>query len=317
MSGSIATEKAARRAKALERLQETKRLMAAKSQAANASKGATDKQPNAYTVSGGGTTNAQKPGQAPVSSASIPNQSRSAENSQSKKSSLFAKPYIEFDFSTMEDSKGGYLVDEQNKDGDKQQENADWLESLSNQLPPFDFSDPRAPSCYECQTKELDFRLWRVFNARVCKDCRRKHPEKYSLLTKTECKQDYLLTESELRDKELLPHLERPNPYQQTYSNMMLYLRYQVEDFAWKKWGGPEQLDEEYEKRERLKKERKQARFEAKLKEMRNRTRAQAITKVGTVNKHVHIWGPPEDQDDGTKRRVCGGCGVSRTEYCM
>lgn len=310
MSDSYAAEKAARRAKALERLQETKKLLAAKSQVVN---GSNSNGKNHFNTSGGGTV--IKPGQAATRNEQVPNQSRNAER-QPKKSNLFAKPYIEFDFSTMEDSKGGYLVDEGNENKSKQ-ENADWLESLSNQLPPFDFNDPRAPSCFECQIKELDFRLWRVFNARVCKDCRRKHPEKYSLLTKTECKQDYLLTESELRDKELLPHLERPNPYQQTYSNMMLYLRYQVEDFAWKKWGGPDQLDAEYEKREKQKKERKQARFEAKLKEMRNRTRAQAITKIGTLNKHVHIWGPPEKQEDGTQRRVCGGCGVSRSEYII
>lgn len=78
--------------------------------------------------------------------------------------------------------------------------------------------------------------------------------------------QDYLLTESELRDPALLPHLLKPNPHASNYSNMMLYLRIQVEEVAWKKWGGPEGLDEEWEKREDVKRERKVKKFEDGLK---------------------------------------------------
>jgi DNA-repair protein complementing XP-A cells len=47
---------------------------------------------------------------------------------------------------------------------------------------------------------------------------------------------------------------------------MMLYVRYQVEEFAWKKWGGPEGLDKEWERREKMKKEKKDKKFEQQLK---------------------------------------------------
>ena len=47
---------------------------------------------------------------------------------------------------------------------------------------------------------------------------------------------------------------------------MMLYVRYQVEEFAWKKWGGPEGLDKEWERREKQKKEKKDKKFEQQLK---------------------------------------------------
>lgn len=51
--------------------------------------------------------------------------------------------------------------------------------------------------CKECNSLEIDW-LWdEVFHVRLCNKCKEKHPEKYSLLTKTECKQDYLLTERE------------------------------------------------------------------------------------------------------------------------
>ena len=121
------------------------------------------------------------------------------------------------------------------------------------------------PKCFECGSMELDFQFYRIFNARVCYKCKEKLPEKYSLLTKTECKDDYLLTDPELRDEEVLPHMLKPNPHKSTFANMMLYVQYQVEEFAWKKWGGPEGLDEEWERREKQKKEKKDKKFEQQL----------------------------------------------------
>lgn len=102
---------------------------------------------------------------------------------------------------------------------------------------------------------------------RVCNKCKKGKPERYSLLTKTECKEDYFLTEPELKDVDLLPHLLKPNPHASTYSNMMLFLRFQVEEVAWKKWGGEEGLDAEFARREEMKKRKREAKFEAGLRE--------------------------------------------------
>lgn len=49
--------------------------------------------------------------------------------------------------------------------------------------------------CRECGNLEIDFVWEEVFGCAVCNACKEKHPEKYSLLTKTECREDYLLTE--------------------------------------------------------------------------------------------------------------------------
>lgn len=122
------------------------------------------------------------------------------------------------------------------------------------------------PQCFDCGSVELDFLYHKTFGTRVCFKCKEKFPEKYSLLTKTECKEDYLLTDPELRDEEILPHLLKANPHKSTFANMMLYVRYQVEEFAWKKWGGPEGLDEEWNRREKMKKEKKDKKFEQQLK---------------------------------------------------
>lgn len=51
--------------------------------------------------------------------------------------------------------------------------------------------------CRECGSLEIDFVWEEVFNCCVCNACKEKFPEKYSLLTKTECKEDYLLTDRE------------------------------------------------------------------------------------------------------------------------
>ena len=46
---------------------------------------------------------------------------------------------------------------------------------------------------------------------------------------------------------------------------MMLFLRMQVEAYAFEKWGSPEALDEEFENRERDKRERKERKFQKGL----------------------------------------------------
>lgn len=306
-----AEEKAARRAKALQRLEETKRRIA---QGARSSKDISV----AEVLSSGG----QRPGPSALPPGSAPGQrgvqKPSLDNRSGKKTSgLLAKPYIEYDLSTMKDTKGGFIVQDQDEQEAKARATDEWLTKLQDLNPPYPFDDPRAPTCYECGIKELDFRFFYVFNkCRVCRECRNKLPEKYSLLTKTECKADYLLTEPELKDKDLLPHLERPNPYKSTYSNMMLYVRYQVEEFSFKKWGGPEGLDAEWERRVAQTKVRKQAKFEAHLREIRNKTRAQTITKTNHTPRHVHEWDEGSLGDDGTVTKRCQ-CGMTVNEISL
>ena len=84
-----------------------------------------------------------------------------------------------------------------------------------------------------------------------------------------------MLTEPELQDTTLLPRIEKPNPH--GYSRMQLFVRFQVEEFAWKKWGGPEELDKEWERREENKVKRKEKKYHDQLREMRKRTRAESI----------------------------------------
>ncbi|KAJ5451739.1 hypothetical protein N7491_000921 [Penicillium cf. griseofulvum] len=177
---------------------------------------------------------------------------------------------------------------------------------------------------------EIDWKWEEELKCCICHACKEKHPEKYSLLTKTEAKEDYLLTDPELRDEELLPRLERPNPHKSTWNSMMLYLRYQVEEYAFseKKWGSTEALDAEFERRENDKKRRRETKFKTKLQELKKRTRVEAYRRnrqgasggefgddLGSGRKHVHQWGRSiENPETGIGVKTCVECGMEVEE---
>lgn len=187
--------------------------------------------------------------------------------------------------------------------------------------------------CRECNSMEIDFVWEEVFHICVCSKCKDKHPEKYSLLTKTECKEDYLLTDPELRDPELLPHLSKPNPHKSHWHDMMLFLRMQVEEYAvTKKWGSAKALDEEFERREAQKKARKERQFKEKLLDLKRKTRTDAFRRqAGTLSKtgankfgdslgsgrHVHEWGRVVENEEGMTVKTCAECGMEVEELEM
>lgn len=259
--------------------------------------------------------------------------------------------YIEYDFSKMTDTKGGFLTSEDdphnkamrteerdNKPSEMTQK--DWerqqlLKSLRNQRAgPFEpgisaVKDEDTKKCRECGIPELDWKFSDIFDVQVCNGCKEKFPEKYSLLTKTEAKEDYLLTEPELKDESLLPHLERPNPHKSNWHNMYLYLRLQVEEYAFsdKKWGSPEALDAEFERRQNESKKRKENKFKSKLADLKKRTKVEAYRRnrkgggggdfgddIGD-GKHVHEFGRAVDNPDtGMPVKKCSICGLEVEE---
>jgi DNA-repair protein complementing XP-A cells len=216
--------------------------------------------------------------------------------------------------------------------------------------------EKKRKKCRECGSMEIDWVWEEVFHCCVCGTCKEKYPEKYSLLTKTECKEDYLLTErgfsspfycylsmrvtdkrrtAELKDPDLLPHLSRPNPHKSHWHDMMLFLRYQVEEYAFKqKWGSSEALDAEFEKREADKKKRKEAKFKEKLLDLKKKTRTDAYRRstgrladgpdgararkfgdtVGAGGKHVHEWGRTVENAEGMTVKTCLSCGMEVEE---
>lgn len=233
--------------------------------------------------------------------------------------------YIEYDFSTMKDSRGGFINTEEPPNAEEATSLEEWKEKQKQQIfepaPPIDIES--APKCFECNSIEISPQLYDNFRkVRACRKCIKEKPEKYSLLTKTECREDYLLTDPELKDIELLPRIEKPNPH--GFSRMQLFLRFQVEEFAWKKWGSSEKLDEEWERREAMRIKRRDKKYNDQLREMRKKTRAEEYTRKlrngqGLGERHVHDWSAPlkiAGEFNMIKKR-CIDCGVETEEILI
>jgi len=109
---------------------------------------------------------------------------------------------------------------------------------------------------------------------------------------------------------------------------MMLFLRYQVEEYAFKtKWGSAEALDAEFEKREIEKKKRKEDKFNTKLKELKKKTRTEAYRRnlnnsgqggkfgdaIGS-GRHEHEWGQTVENAEGMSVKKCTECGMEVEE---
>lgn len=136
----------------------------------------------------------------------------------------FAK-FVDYNMSAMTDTKGGFLSVEDDphnfalggkKPGQAEDQQRpknmtvqEWerlqlIRNLKRQKAgPFEpglsvlEDEEKRKRCRECRSLEIDFVWEEVFHICVCSRCKDKFPEKYSLLTKTECKEDYLLTDRE------------------------------------------------------------------------------------------------------------------------
>lgn len=234
--------------------------------------------------------------------------------------------YIEYDFATMKDSRGGFINTEELPNAEEATTLDEWKEKQKQQIgfelpPPIDIEN--APKCFECNSIEISPQLFDNFRqVRACRKCIKEKPEKYSLLTKTECREDYLLTDPELKDVELLPRIEKPNPH--GFSRMQLFLRFQVEEYAWKKWGSSEKLDEEWERREAMRIKRRDKKYNDQLREMRKKTRAEEYTRKlrngqGLGERHVHDWSAPLkiSGEFNMVMKRCIDCGVETEEIII
>ncbi|PMD17788.1 DNA repair protein [Hyaloscypha hepaticicola] len=289
---------------------------------------------------------------ASISTSSIPSTSRNAAEAQKEDGTQPArkfKKYVDHDFSKMTDTKGGFLSAEDDpwnkalhaaKEGEKpahmtlkEWERHQLLKGLRNRKegpfePGLGFRErDKSKKCRECGSLEIDWQWEEVFKCAVCSRCKEKFPDRYSLLTKTEAKDDYLLTDPELKDEELLPHLNKPNPHKSHWHDMMLFLRYQVEEYAInKKWGSEEKMDAENNRREEAKKKRKEDKFKSKLEELKKKTRTEAYRrnlkggKGGQFGdrigggRHEHEWGQTVENEDGTTVKTCTECGMEVEE---
>ena len=130
--------------------------------------------------------------------------------------------FVDYDFSKITDTKGGFLTEEDDRDNkalhvrddkteqkppqmtQKEWERQQLLKALHrDRTGPFEpglsvLDDrTRQKKCRECGTLEIDWKWEESLRCCICHACKDKFPEKYSLLTKTEAREDYLLTNRE------------------------------------------------------------------------------------------------------------------------
>ncbi|KAJ2088599.1 DNA repair protein rad14 [Coemansia sp. RSA 1813] len=228
------------------------------------------------------------------------------------RASKMSSGYYEYNLSTMRDTKAGFLEEDRPEASPEKKRKLIAVDEI-----PYDASTHgNNPKCCECKSLDLEVTYLKIFNVRVCKPCIELLPEKYSLLTKTEAKDDYLLTDSELRDRVLFPVWEKPNPHKSTWNNMLLYLRRDLEAFAIRKWGSLDKLDDEFDRRSTVKRERKELKYKKAVAELRRRTRADEWEKrrrerLQLDKAHEHVFESTEDgSDGGCSEQKCSICGI-------
>ncbi|KAJ1837443.1 DNA repair protein rad14, partial [Coemansia sp. RSA 2703] len=229
--------------------------------------------------------------------------------------------YYEYNLTMMRDTHGGYLAAE-----DGTLAGALGREARRRLQRPHDArQQERAESarCAECKAVGVDPAYLREYGVAVCTKCTGEVADKYSLLTKTEAKEvsewDYLLTDSELADRELFPVWEKANPHKSTWNNMLLFLRMHVEAFAVAKWGSLEALDLEFARRTDAKRARKEKKYRQSVAvELRRRTRVEEWERtrrerLKLQGEHEHrfetVQGSDDDSDGATQQR-CAECGL-------
>lgn len=162
-------------------------------------------------------------------------------------------------------------------------------------------------TCGACGKEFLLSFLLEKFALEICDNCRDKE-DKHKLITRTDCKNEYLLKDCDLDMREPpLRYLLKPNPHH-AHGNMKLYLKCQVEERAIVVWGSLEALDEQLEKKDEDRSKRKRKAFNKRVKELRMTVRSSLYRPLG--QNHTHIYGPEShDADSDEFFKICTTCG--------
>uniref|UniRef100_A0A672S149 DNA repair protein complementing XP-A cells homolog n=1 Tax=Sinocyclocheilus grahami TaxID=75366 RepID=A0A672S149_SINGR len=159
------------------------------------------------------------------------------------------------------DSGAGFFIEEQTTE-DEQQE-----KRMVEQPAPV--MEPDYLMCEECLKPFMDSYLSNSFDLSVCDKCR-DNDVKHKLISRTEAKQNFLLKDCDLDQREPpLRFILRKNPHNPCWGDMKLYLKTQVVKRSLAVWGSEEALEEAKESREENREVQKQKRFNKKVKGMK------------------------------------------------
>lgn len=179
-------------------------------------------------------------------------------------------------------------------------------------------ADTRENTCEECNDGFSNSFLFSNFGESICDQCK-EMKGRHSLITRTEAKNEYLLSDVDLDKREPpLRCLLKKNPREYARGYMKLYMRLQVEERALEVYGSEEALEEQRELRDAKREGRKRKTFEKEIKSLRMQARSSYYTKKLTTT-HEHEFGEeeatesPEDDPEGEYfRQVCTSCGFEK-----
>jgi DNA-repair protein complementing XP-A cells len=123
--------------------------------------------------------------------ASTDSNSKPLTANQRRKRAEIDLSYCEYNFSTMKDTKGGFLIEEVNPN--EELPDSKKQKTVENEAYDDPFIDlinlDQNPKCQECDSMDIDILYFKHYKEQVCRSCRENSTNKYSLLTKTECKE--------------------------------------------------------------------------------------------------------------------------------
>ncbi|EQC37201.1 DNA repair protein [Saprolegnia diclina VS20] len=182
---------------------------------------------------------------------------------------------------------------------------------------------PATPAA--CESCHLDLPcdqdFFTTFGLYVCRSCRYEGPA-YVLLTKDSAKKRFLLPDSAFED---LPCLRRPNPKNERFAPLKLYLTKTCETACIELFGSLEKMLVEKEQRERKRFEKAVSRTKSVVASY-GKQKASLSTLSGAsapkakkakpveVAEHEHAYDTHEDQGDGLWVKACA-CGLRVTYH--
>ncbi|XP_006629644.2 DNA repair protein complementing XP-A cells [Lepisosteus oculatus] len=199
------------------------------------------------------------------------------------------------------DSGGGFFIEEE-----EEEQKVEKVVHKPGPVVEFDYL-----LCEECNKAFMDSYLSNTFDLSVCDNCRDSET-KHRLITRTEAKEEFLLKDCDLDKREpVLRYVLKKNPHNTRWGDMKLYLKLQVIQRSLEVWGSQEALDEAKESRKESREKLRQKRFDKKVKELRRAVRSSMWKKDSSV--HQHEYGPEEEIEEDTYKKVCTTCGHELT----
>jgi len=221
-------------------------------------------------------------------------------NSKPKEDFLTGEKVTKEKETKLVDTNAGFFIEE-TEEGETSSQMAEPI--------PAPIIEPDRPQCQECGEDLADSYLFRNFNLEVCDKCKDTEKDgKHELITKTDSKNEFLLQDTHFEREPPLKFISRKNPHHQSWGEMKLFLRVQVEKRALEVWGSEEALEAEHEKREDRRDKLKVKKFNKKLKALKMQVRGSLYKKVD-IEVHEHEYGEEvynEEEDEYS--RTCKTC---------